>query len=226
MRNRVFALALASTVALSGAAAAAQVYVVHGIPGQDVGAPPELPVDICLAEGKLVLAGARFGDIAGPLDLPAGGYDLEVRLSDGACGGALAVANTVYLALGESASIVAHLSEQGVPVLTRFTNDARPLGAGRTRLVVRHGAAVPPVNATVKGPASFDIVKGLESGDQSSALDRRAGRFTVKLYPTSSVHPLLSTEADLDAGQSYFGYAVGSSASGTLALLVQKVAVP
>jgi Domain of unknown function (DUF4397) len=228
MKARVFGLALALSIGLSGAASAAQVYVVHGIPGQDVGAAAELPVDICLAGGTLVggLTGVPFGAIAGPLELPAGRYDLEVRLADGACGGALAVANTVYLALGESASIVAHLSEEGVPALTRFTNDARSLAEGSTRLVVRHGAAVPPVNVTVKNSRSLSFVKELQNGEQSSAINSRAGSYRVAVYPKGSLRPVLSTSATLEAGTSYFAYAVGSAQNGTLGLVIQAIPIP
>ena len=67
MRTYRAGLAAAMTsmmiVVATHAATAAQVYVVHGIPGQDVGAPAALPVDICLAGGVLVgnLTGVTFG---------------------------------------------------------------------------------------------------------------------------------------------------------------------
>lgn len=229
MKARAYGLALVLSLCVPAVAAAAQVYVVHGIPGQDVGAAAELPVDICLAGGSLVggLTGVTFGGIAGPLDLPAGKYDLEVRLSGGgACAGPLAVANTVYLALGESVSIVAHLGEQGAPALTKFTNDVRALGHERTRLVVRHGAAVRPVNVLVRGPRTFDVVTGLVNSEQSSAINRRAGEYKVAVYPTGSLHPALQTSATLQAGTVYFAYAVGSGENGTLALVVQAIPLP
>lgn len=42
MKFRVACFAAVMALGLSDAAAAAQVYVIHGIPGQDVGAPPDL----------------------------------------------------------------------------------------------------------------------------------------------------------------------------------------
>lgn len=225
------AAAMAWTMLLAGthAATAAQVYVVHGIPGQDVGAPAALPVDVCLAGGGLVgnLTGVTFGQIAGPLELPAGRYDLEVRLTGGApCSGPLAVANTVYAALGENLTVVAHLSEQGSPALTKFVNDLRPLGADRARLVVRHGAALPAVRAAVRNPRSFELTDDVTSGTQTSALTRRAGEYRISALTGSLFHPALQLTASLDAGVAYFAYAVGSRENGTLALVVQAVSVP
>jgi hypothetical protein len=59
------AAAMTSMMILAGSHAdtAAQVYVVHGIPGQDVGAPAALPVDVCLAGGVPVgnLTGVTLG---------------------------------------------------------------------------------------------------------------------------------------------------------------------
>jgi hypothetical protein len=222
-------LTVVMSLGFSAVAAAAQVYVVHGIPGQDVGAAPDLPVDICLAGGGAVpgLTGVPFGAIAGPLDLPAGRYDIEVRLAGGAvCGGALAVANTFYLALTENATIVAHLSEQGIPALTKFINDVRPLGSGRTRVVARHGAAVPPVNILLRSDKNVEWIKGLENSDQSSGVVERAGTYHALVFPEGSLRPVLSTSAPLAAGTVYFAYAVGSAAKGTLALVVQAIPLP
>jgi hypothetical protein len=209
---------------VSSAAAAAQVHVVHGIPGQDVGTAAALPVDVCLAGGTPILTGVEFGGIAGPLDLPAGSYDVEVRLAGTpACRGALAVANRFYLALTENATIVAHLTEQGTPALTKFINDVRPLRDDRARLVVRHGAAVVPVNVLVRAHKSFELVTNLENSTQSSALNERAGTYRVSVYPKGSLRPALSTSARLEEGTAYFAYAVGSAENGTLALVVHAI---
>ncbi len=225
---RRFVLSAVMALGVSGAASAAQVYVVHGIPGQDVGAAPALNVDICLAGGHPVLSGVAFGDIAGPLDLPAGRYDVEVRLAaTPACSGALAVANTFYVALTENATIVAHLTEQGTPALTKFVNDVRPLAQDRTRLVVRHGAAVAPVNVlVVRGRKDSELITNLENSDQSSAVNEQAGGFRVYVYPKGSLRPALSTSATLEAGMAYFAYAVGSVEKGSLALVVQAIPIP
>ena len=56
----------------------AEVYVIHGIPGIDVGLDPELPVDITV-NGGCALENFRFGDIAGPLFLPEGNYTIDIR---------------------------------------------------------------------------------------------------------------------------------------------------
>ena len=81
MRRLIAATAagsLAVAAALFGALPASaadtgQVYVVHGIPG--------LPVDIYV-NGALTLDDFEPETVAGPLDLPAGSYDIAITAAD------------------------------------------------------------------------------------------------------------------------------------------------
>ena len=57
---------------------------------------------------------------------------------------------TLFLGLGENTTVVAHLTEQGTPTLTKFINDVRGLGDGSARVAVRHAAAAPAVNVLLK----------------------------------------------------------------------------
>ncbi len=134
--KRLFLAAVLAAVA-SGPASAATLYVGHGIDGRDLGAAKELPVDVCLVTGGVpapLFEGVPFGAFAKiDADLPAGRYDVEVRLvGASACAGPVAIAASVFLGFGENATAFAHLNEQGAPTLTKFTNDVRPLAAGQT----------------------------------------------------------------------------------------------
>lgn len=104
------------------------VTVVHGIPGGDLGVDPELPVDVLVNGSICALTDLRFGDVSDRLELAAGSYDLEVKLSDGSCGGDTAInADDVELPAGVNASIVANLDADGAPTLSVFLNDlSRP----------------------------------------------------------------------------------------------------
>ena len=84
----VVAPALGATQAL---AQDTEIQVIHGIPGQDLGLDPELPVDVHVSTLGCVLTDFRFGQVSPTLTIPAGTYDVEVRLSDGACGGTVAI---------------------------------------------------------------------------------------------------------------------------------------
>jgi hypothetical protein len=123
------------------------VTVVHGIPGEDLGLDPALPVDVLVNGSLCALTGLEFGDISPRLDLPAGTYDLEVKVSDGACGGATAVgADDVDVHGGINASVVAHLDAAGEPTLSVFVNDLSPAALYQARVAVHHTAAAPAVD--------------------------------------------------------------------------------
>jgi hypothetical protein len=204
----------------------ANVYVIHGIPGQDLGLPNELPVDIKI-NGNVALTNVPFGGIAGPLTVPAGKYEVEVRVAAAEPGaGPLAMAGTFYLAVTENATIVAHLTEEGIPKLTKFINDMRPFSNNMgTRLVARHGASAPNVNVGITGKETYRFLYNLSNGNQAG-LDLKAGSYKAGLYPTLSLKPVFGpVEVSLDAGTAYFVYAVGSLRSGSFNLVVHPIPV-
>ena len=97
------------------AARAAEVYVVHGIPGEDLGLDPRLPDDVEV-DGSCVVAGLEFGDVEGPLSLDPGRYTFEISLaSDGAgdCAGPLAVAGDFSLGRPADPAAVGRASALG-----------------------------------------------------------------------------------------------------------------
>lgn len=74
MRKTVASMALMALAVFMAVPAMAQteegqVIVVHGV--------PDLEVDVYV-NGDLTLEGFQFGDVAGPLSLPAGTYEVEI----------------------------------------------------------------------------------------------------------------------------------------------------
>jgi hypothetical protein len=211
-------LALSTSVALAGAAHAAegdqpaQVSVVHGIPGQ--------AVDVYV-NGTETLSDFAPGTVAGPLELPAGTYDLAVRAAGAQASEApLVAAEDAEVPAGANISVVAHLSEQGQPTLTPFVNDVGSVPAGDARLVVRHTAAAPAVDARVDGQAALtgltnpnsaqaDVPAGTVSGDVVLA-----GTDDVVIGPAS---------LDLGEGTVTVAYAIGSASDNTLELVTQTI---
>jgi hypothetical protein len=159
-------------------------------------------------------------------DLDAGRYDVQVRLAlpaDGACDGPVAIAASVFLGFGENATAFAHLNEQGIPTLTKFTNDVRPLGSGQTRIYARHTAAFGDVNVYLRNRYKKVLIRDLENPDQEGA-NLPAGTWYVSIYPSGSWHkPAFSASLPLAAGTAYFAYAVGSPANGTFTVLPQAI---
>ena len=201
----------------------ASVYVVHGINGTDLGLGKSLPVDVFVNGAATPVKAFTFGSIAGPLDLPSGKYEIEVRLSDPSLSSIVAISARVDLAVGENASIVAHLTEEGVPKLTKFVNDVRsPEASGDARLVVRHGAAAPPVNIFLRNSAGrYSSLSNLSNANQLG-MEVKAGNYDA--FVIRSFNRLAGPIAlSLDASTAYFAYAVGSLRNSTFDLVVQAI---
>ncbi len=232
---------LAALAAAPGSAAGldAKLYVAHGIDGSDLGLAKELPVDVCTAEGAdALLRDVPFMTITPePLVLPAGKYDIQIRVADGSgrCTGPLAVAATIYLSATENATAIAHLTEQGTPTLTKFVNDVRALGSDQTRVYARHTAAAGDVNVYLRSGRGRTVISGLENPEQEGA-DLRAGTYNVSIYSDNAPkwsrgnhsdggdwYALFSARLDLAAGTAYFAYAVGSPAKGSFTVLLQAI---
>ncbi len=211
-------LALSTSVGLAGAAYAAegdqpaQVSVVHGIPGQ--------AVDVYV-NGTETVSDFAPGTVAGPLELPAGTYDIAVRAAGApASAAALVAAEDAEVPAGANISVVAHLSEQGQPTLTPFVNDVASVPAGDARLVVRHTAAAPAVDARVDGQAALT---GLTNPNSAQA-DVPAGTVSadVVLAGTDDV-AIGPASLELGEGTVTVAYAIGSANDNTLQLVTQTI---
>lgn len=233
MRNLsmfLFAAALAPLVAAQ-TAQASSVYVVHGIPGRDLGLSADLPVDVSV-NGACALPGFTFGTIEGPLELPAGAYDIEIALADAAapCSRpAVISAPAVTLADGESYAIVAHLSEAGAPTASVFVNDLAPTAGAR--LSVHHTAAAPAVDILAGAQAgSLGPVAGLTgvTNGLKGDVEVPAGSLSVAVAPAGqpeSAAVFGPAALSLAAERAYLVFAVGSLANNTFTVLIKDIDV-
>jgi hypothetical protein len=164
------------------AADEATVSVLHAVPG--------VTVDV-YANGEELIPDFEPGTLTDPLTLPAGEYDLAIYPagSDPANTEPAASADDVAVPAGANATVVAHLTEAGAPVLTPFVNDLSAVPAGEARVTVRHTAAAPAVDiragGTVVAPgltnpneASLEVPAGTISADVTLA-----GTDTVAIGP-------------------------------------------
>ncbi len=234
MRKSFVVAALFAAVGLSALAAPAHaqnatIYAVHGINGADIGLDMDLPVSVSVNGDCLVGLTDPFvyKEIAGPVGpLLPGEYEVEVFLGAG-CSGLKVIQNTFYLAAFENASIVAHLTEEGVPVLTKFVNDLRPTDYHRVRGVVRHAAAAPPVNIWLKQykPYRMFQIRNLGNGEQQ-AFEVRGGEYMAKI---NTIYGKRIAEAPLslmDPKTVVIVYAVGSLKAGSFDLIPQTIPIP
>jgi hypothetical protein len=225
------ALGLAAPYAGGSEEATSTVSVIHGIPGDDIGLDNALPVDV-LVNGELcALTGFVLGDIE-RLELPAGTYDVEVRLSDGACGGPVAIdAPGIEVPAGINATVIAHLDDAGVPSASVFVNDMASAAGGEARVTVHHTAAAPTVDVWLTPGEGYNrigygdpavMIDGLSNGD-AAALDVPARGFVADVYPTGVTQVdafLYALPADLEAGNLYNVYAIGGLATGGFGFII------
>jgi hypothetical protein len=194
------------------AADTATVSILHAV--------PDTPVDV-YANGERLLDDFQPGTLTDPLQLPAGSYDLALFPADAAdaSGAPLLSANGVAVPAGANATVVAHLKEDGTPVLTPFVNDVSPVAAGQARVTVRHTAAAPAVDVRAGGSP---VVSGLTNPNEQT-LTVPAGTVSadVVLAGTSTV-AIGPADLTLGEGTSTIVYAWGSQAAG-FELAVQTI---
>lgn len=210
------ALAAILTLGLINNAAAQEtgtVTVIHGVPG--------LTVDVYV-NGDLTLEDFEPDTITDPLSLPAGDYDIEIFAADADPeSDDAAITGSAALPAGANATIIAHLSEGGTPVMTVFVNNVSEIDTGEARLVVRHTAAAPAVDVLANGDAVFT---DLANPDEAQA-DVPAGAYAAAVAAAGTTAPVIGpANLTLDAGTAYFVYAVGSLEDDSLGLLVQTIA--
>ena len=204
---------LAATTARPAAAAtdSGTVSVVHGVPG--------LTVDVYV-NGKAELTGFKTGEVASPLSLPAGSYDVAIRKAGEAATAAPAIDKTVTLPAGANVSLVAHLSAAGAPTLTAFANPVGGLANSKARLVVRHTAAAPAVDVLAGGKPVFT---GLTNPNQQTA-DLPPGTVSAAVALAGTTKPVIGpADLTLKAGQVTVAYAIGSAQDNTLRLVTQSL---
>ncbi|MGV9290808.1 DUF4397 domain-containing protein [Streptomyces sp. NPDC003719] len=195
----------------AGGAGQATVSVFHGVPG--------LTVDV-YANGTKLLDDFKPGTVTAPQSLDAGTYDIKVFPAGQGPDGTPAIEKQVKVPEGANATIAAHLSAAGKPELTSFVNDVSQVGAGQSRLTVRHVAAAPAVDVRAGGQPVF---KGLTNPHQdTTVVDAGTVSADVVLAGTDTV-AIGPADLNLKEGTNTVVYAWGSAADKNLALATQTL---
>ncbi len=198
------ALAVMPATAALGQTSGGQVIVVHGV--------PDLDVDVYV-NGELTLEGFQFGDVAGPLDLPAGAYEIEI-FAAGADPAAddPALSGSADLTDGAAATIAAYLQEGGSPTLGVFVENNATMDAGNARVTARHLADFGAVDVLANDSAVFSGVTNGQGGDADVPADTYNVKITAAGDPAT-----VAFEADLDLpeGTNSIAYAIGSVEGGS-----------
>ncbi|TFD91127.1 DUF4397 domain-containing protein [Cryobacterium lactosi] len=205
-------VALAGIAPANAATDVAQLSVLHAVPG--------LTVDVYV-NGDLTLDNFEPGDLAGPLELPAGTYTVAITASDAADASSPAIGPVdLPLEAGKNYTAAAHLDAAGAPTATLFTNDISTVGAGEGRLTVRHVAAAPAVDILAGGAP---VITNLSNPDES-LLTLPAGTVSASVAATGTTDPVIGpADVNVAEGTNTIVYAWGSLTDNNLALAVQTV---
>ncbi|KGM09453.1 DUF4397 domain-containing protein [Cellulomonas bogoriensis] len=207
------ALALAAAVpAMATTDDGASLSVLHGV--------PDLTVDVYV-NGDLTLDDFAPGDLAGPLDLPAGTYTVAITAADAEDDSEPAIGPVdLTLEAGTSYTAVAHLDAEGTPTATLFTNDTSATAAGEGRLTVRHTAAAPAVDVLAGDDA---VITNLSNPDEE-VLDLPAGTVPAAVAAAGTTEPVLGpADVDVAEGVNTIVYAWGSLEDENLDLAIQTI---
>ncbi|MEU8068299.1 MULTISPECIES: DUF4397 domain-containing protein [unclassified Micromonospora] len=192
-------------------AASSKVSVVHGI--------PDTPVDVYV-NGEKTLDNFKPGDVAGPLTLPEGEYDIALTKPGEAIDKAILKVDDAEVPGGANISLAAHLSADGKPRITPFVNDVSKVGAGKARLIVRHTAAAPAVDVRAGGTPVFEDL----TNPKEAKADVAAGsvKADVVLAGTDTV-AIGPADLNLKEGTATIVYAIGSAEAKNLSVVAQTI---
>jgi hypothetical protein len=198
--------------ASASAADTAQLSVLHGIPGT--------PVDVYV-NGELTIDDFQPGKLAGPLELPAGDYEVALTATDAADASSPVLGPaTLTLAAGKNYTAVAHLTEAGANTVTLFTNDTSQTAPGQGRITVRHVAAAPAVDILAGGSP---VVEGLTNPNEGT-LNLAAGTVSAAVALAGTTAPVLGpTDVAVQEGTLTIVYAWGSAEDKNLAIASQTI---
>jgi hypothetical protein len=209
-------------------AMAADVRVIHGINGKDLGLAEELPVDISV-NGACALKGVTFKQST-KVELGAGDYTIRVFVATGSCAGTPVIEKSVTISQAaekEKFSLVASLSSKGTPQLAVFQNTG--VSIVQPGVVVRHlaktGAVRVRVSLSERGARLPTSVATIRNGQETTqmVLGATSVRYTVSLEPRSANRVRLPAQ---EVRRAYgILYVVGSSRNG-FSVISETIKIP
>ncbi|MEM8924308.1 MAG: DUF4397 domain-containing protein [Actinomycetota bacterium] len=191
----------------------AGVSIVHGVPGAEV--------DVYVNDDA-VAVGFTSGSIAGPVDLPAADYDLDL-FAAGSPATAKAADRTDDAILSGSvpigadpSSVVAHLDAGGAPTVSVFVDDLSSLDPGRSRVTARHLAAGESADIVVDDAVVATLAPG-----ETATLEVPAGEVSLAIADAAG-NILISAPVNLADGELTVVSAIGATNEGELDVVVQR----
>ncbi len=149
------------------------------------------------------------------------GSTVGVVINDSTSDDTLLDVDQLVLPASGNVSVLLHLKVDGSYSLSHFENDLSRVEAGKSRLVIRHLAAAPPVDVLAAGEVVFDA---LGNGQERSA-DVDAGEVSASLVPSGDDGPVIIGPADLPLveGDMLIVYGLGSVDDDTMTVITESI---
>jgi hypothetical protein len=203
----IFMMALLASLSWANDPTVSKVYVVHGIPGTDLGLNAKLAVDVWV-DGSLAIPNFKFENVAGPLMFDPGTYNIQIAPA----GTTTAVIDAdVPLLPNETAVIIAHLTDDGGITASKFVFDVSPTSGHDGRFSFIHAANAPVVDVTGERGGAMPMfrVDEIQNGEKFT-VDARPKDWVVKLWPTGVASVVTQTNVKLKKRNYTMLFAVGS----------------
>lgn len=221
MKKALLVLGLVLVMTITSAWATehdAMLYVIHGIPGIDLGLDLDLPVDISV-NGACAITDFKFKNFVGPIMLPPGEYDIAIHPANPAnpCSEPAVLEATVPFYPGETCTVIAHLTDEGGITASKFTHDVSPL-KDKSRIVIHHCANAPEVDLMgerLTGPRDPMIrIPEFGNGDKFM-LELRQKSWLFWIFPAYADMMVTKKLFNLRIWEGMYVFAVGSLANNT-----------
>ncbi|MCB2411626.1 DUF4397 domain-containing protein [Demequina sp. TTPB684] len=182
-----------------------------------VNALPDTAIDL-YNQDEILVDDFEPGTVVGPMPIEPGEIEVTAAAPD-APDNLTPIIGPALTSLEEGGhvSVVAYLTDEGVPALASFEEDVKPtVVTDGARLVVRHVASAPAVDVLVDGTA---LASGVMSGDDV-AEEVTAGDYALSVASAETGEELLSSGTlTLETDQVTTVYVYGSAEDDSLALL-------
>jgi len=200
----------------------AQVFVIHGIPGIDLGLDPDLSVDVYV-DDALAIPGFKFKQKVGPLAFPAGTYNIKIAL-EGTTDPVIEA--DVPFFSNETAVVIAHLTDEGGITASKFVYDMSPISGIKSRFYFNHLANAPTVDVwanrtTGVGNPMFRVDE-ISNGDKFF-VEVRPKEWLLSLGPTGTGIELTSKHVRLQYAKATLIFALGSLENQTFTFISLRI---
>jgi hypothetical protein len=226
-------IAIATVVSLlymSPAMAQSYTYIVHGIPGRDVGVAynPSFPIDVSV-DGACIVKNAQFGNIIGPVEIPSGTVTVLAYTANATnpCSGRAILGTQAGVALGQTISVVAGETANRTLTFNPLVVDLMPVALNSGRVVIYHQADAPALDvlgaaltADQRNVTLSDIgLTGIARGQGKAAAVQAGTVYLGRVMFPGAAEPSYGPPASVGNRAVEIEYLVGSAATGSLTVL-------